>query len=361
MSNVQRRLVQAPHRLMNMAERWVALARAAQKKPSQDPSVVLARVIGNDHWPRHATGQSLHNLEFILTREPAFHGVRKLFVLNRLVDPEVQARAEAMVQQFGHDVLNLPFDPEAYAVLRLDTSDFGGDEFFLGPEAALGADARKEAERLWVAAPKIRYAMNVNGARNAALDWGKARADWTLVLDGSCFLTAPMFQSLRADLTSRPVVPYVVLPMRRLAANEAAFTTSIAPNKAEEPQLLFSAQSKGRFDEALPYGMRDKTSLLQQIGVPGDWDLWKRRSWLPALGPLPDRNLWKRAGISVFRLSSGESDRELKRPTARLERYQSRNRGIFLTLAALDDRFATADRDRARAILGLDDIDFSMA
>jgi hypothetical protein len=314
-------------------------------------------VIGNDHWPRHASGQSLINLEFTLTREPAFPGVQKLFVLNRIVDPEVQTRAEAMVRQAGHDVLTLPFDPATYAALRLDTSDFGGDGFFLDPTFLNGADARKEAERLWAAAPKIRYAMNVNGARNAALDWGKARADWTLVLDGSCFLTDRIFQALRAELTGRPFVPYVVLPMRRLATNEAAFTAGIAPDKAEEPQLVFSARARGRFDEAFPYGMRDKTSLLQQIGVPGDWDLWTKWPWLSHPRPLQDRNLWKRAGVSVFRLSSGESDRELGQPNARQKRYQSRNLGIFLTLAALDDRFGTADRERARELLGLNEMD----
>jgi hypothetical protein len=343
-----RQLLKSQHR--------AALAAVAEMRPPKDPTIVIARVIGNDLWPRHTQGQSLHNLEFVLTREPAFQNTRKLFVLTRILDPEVLARAEAMVRDAGHDVVILPFDPVGYAKLRLDTSAFGGDGYFKTKDFASQSDHWKWMAQIWAAASKIRHVMDVNGGRNAALEWGQARADWTLVLDGSCFLSAEGFQVLHSDLTSQPYVPYISLPMQRLSHNEDALTTRPDPNSKEEPQLAFSSHAKGRFDMAYPYGLRDKTSLLAQIGVPGVWDAWSGLPWLPDPSPLPDSHRWKRANTAVFRLSSGVDGGELELPSAGHKRYHTRNRAIFLTLAALDARLDTADRERACAVLGLGDI-----
>ncbi|MBA3910973.1 MAG: hypothetical protein C0524_14150 [Rhodobacter sp.] len=347
------RLTDRLFRLMEELQRREALAALSTKLPPQDPTIVLARVIGNDLWPRHAQGQSLQNLEFMLTREPTFGGYRKLFVLNRIIDAGIVAQAESMIRQAGHDVLTLPFDPVAYTALRMDTSYFGGDAYFMTQTFARKSNYERVHARLWAASPKIRNAMDVNGGRNAALDWGKARADWTLVLDGNCFLTSEAMQALRADLTRPPFTSYVSLPMHRLSRNEDAFTTRPEPNATEEPQLVFSASAKGRFDEAFPYGMRDKTSLLKQVGVPGEWDHWGELPWLPASAPLRDRHSWKTASTAVFRLSSGAENGKLELPGADKIRFQSRNRAIFLTLAALDARLDSADHQRMCAILGL--------
>lgn len=347
-------------RLMTAMQHRDALSALSVKSPPSDPKIVLARVIGNDLWPRHALDQSLNNLEFILRHEPSFQGFRKLFILNRIMDAQTVTRAETMVRQAGHEVLILPFDPAAYATLRLDTSFFGGDAHFMAPDFLGSSYHRQATERLWAAAPKIRYVMDVNGGRNAALDWGKARADWSLVLDGNCFFTADSLAALRADLTSPPFASYVSLPMQRLPRNQDVFTTRPDPNATEEPQLVFSSLARGRFDEAFPYGMRDKTSLLEQIGVPGVWDEWEEFPWLPTRLTLPDRHSWKTANTSVFRLSSGVENGSLELPGTDKTRFQMRNRAIFLTLAALDARLGAADRERTRAILGLGEEDMSL-
>lgn len=338
---------------MRKRQHRAALAAVAAKVPSLNPTIVLARVIGNDLWPRHALGQTLRNLAFVLKQEPAFPGTRKLFVMTRIHEPETLAQAEAMVLEAGHDCLTLPFDPAGFAATRLDTSAFGGDAYFMSEGFALKPESRKDIDRLWAAAPKVRLAMDVNGGRNAALEWGQARADWTLVLDGGCFVTAEAFETLRRDLTSRPAVPYVVLPMLRLQRNDDAFVTRPDPDASEEPQLGFSSLARGRFDRTFPYGMRDKTSLLGQIGAPGKWDRWDNLRWLPTLPPLADSHCWKRANAAVFRLSPGIEDGRSDQPGAARKRHQSRNRAILLTLAALDELLNAPDRERARAIFGL--------
>lgn len=335
-------------------QRRAALAASGAPVPTLSPRVTLARVIGNDLWPRHAQGQSLVNLGFILTHEPDFPGCTKLFVLNRLVDPAAQAQAEAMVTACGHDCLTLPFDAAAYRAATLDTAQFGGDGYFLSPAfGALDANAQDRA-RLWAAAPKLRYAMNVNGARNAALERGAARGDWTLLLDGSCFVSAQAWQGLRADLVCAPFAPYLVIPMQRLARNADALTALPRPNRREEPQLGFHASAMARFDETYPYGLRDKTSLLDRIGVPGVWNTWVKLPWLPESPPPPDdAHRWKAARVAVFRLSSGVQDGGLEQGSAGMQRYQSRNRAIVQTLALLDERMGHADRARTGAVTGV--------
>lgn len=323
--------------------------------PAPSGRVTLARIIGNDLWPRHAQGQALRNLAVILRDEPDLPGCRKLFVLNRIVEPAMQAEAEAMVRARGHEVLVLPFVPADYAALACDTRDFGGDGHFNSPAfAAQSANARAR-ERLWACATKVRYVMNVNGARNAALDAAQARGDWGAVLDGSCFVSAAAWYRLRADIAGPPALRYLIIPMQRLTANDAAGTALAQPNRIEEPQIAFHPRAAGRFDPLYPYGMRDKAALLDAIGVPGAWSDWGRMPWLPRHpARLPDRHRYAHASASVFRLTSGVAGGQLETAGAQQQRYQSRNAGILRTLAMLDDRLATPDRDRARRIMGLD-------
>lgn len=335
-------------------QRRLALGVHGWTKPTTSPRVTLARVIGNDLWPRHAQGQALTNLEFILRHEPAFPGCRKLFVLNRLVDLAAQARAEAMVKDHGHDCLILPFNPADYAAATLDTACFGGDDYFRSAEFASIGSHEQDRQRLWAAAPKLRYAMNLNGARNAAIDRGAAQGDWTLVLDGSCFVPPAAWQKLLKDMTACPFARYLVIPMQRLVANEAALTTLPRPNRSEEPQLAFHTSAQARFDELYPYGVRDKTSLLDRIGVAGAWNTWGEKSWLPkGYAPLGDAYRWKSSRTAVFRLSSGVQGGELEQSSAQKQRYQSRNVAILQTLAFLDEEVAHPDRDRTYAVLGM--------
>jgi hypothetical protein len=348
---MRKRLKLALYRWKSERLRRAALSGAST--PEQNPTVSLVRIIGNDLWPRHARGQALENLDFILTHEPSFAGCRKLFVLNRIVDGDTAARADAMIRQAGHEVMELPFDPALYAKLRMDTDFFGGDEYFLSPAFARLSEFRQGVERLWAAAPKVRYVMNINGARNAAMAHCLGRSDWTLVLDGSCFLSDEAFSALRDNLIEAPMVSYVVLPLHRLERNEDAFTIRPEANETEEPQLVFHASAMGRFDERFPYGMRDKTELLVRMGVPGAWDLWVDMPWLPASEPLADRHRWKRARCAVFRLTSGVAGGDLEQTGAHRKRYTSRTQAIFQTLATLDARLCASDRDRARLILGL--------
>lgn len=316
--------------------------------------LVLARVVGNDLYPRHGSGQALRNLAFILDNEPAFPGCRKVFVLNRIFDDDAEQEAKRMVEERGHEAMMLPFLSEEYIARECDTSVFGGDEYFLSDAFASLKEDTKDRERLWACVAKVHYAMNINGARNAALERGRQLGKWTLVLDGGCFVRADAFERLRTDLASPPFLPYVVVPMQRLLLNDDVARIELASGSAEEPQIAIHACASKGFDEIYPYGLRDKVSLLQRIGVPGTWDRWGDYGWLPKVErDAVELFMFKYADTSVLRLRSGASASMLDEKSSHSIRYQSRNRAVLRALAAQDDRFGSPDRERARRIMGI--------
>ena len=314
--------------------------RMQGEEPSSSSNLItIARVIGNDLWPRHAEGQSTRNLEFILENEPNFPDSRKAFVINRMFDSARQQHAIDKVREHGHIPLVLPFVDEDYAKKVGDLSWLNAHDDAIDGGPARSLDYREAKKRLWASAEKIRYAININGARNAALEDGRKHGKWTVILDGSCFVSDLVFKQLQTDLCRDPVTPYVIIPMMRLQSNELALTQTPKPNRLEEPHIAFHRDSIETFDERYPYGLRDKTSLLARLGVPGAWLHWRSWEGCPQdTSDCPERYHYKFANTSVFRLSSGARGGRLEAASSNHQRNQSRNEAIFLTLAMLDRR-----------------------
>jgi len=165
----------------------------------QPLSVTVSRIIGNDLFPRHRRGQAVANLRTMLQAESNPYGWGKLFVLNRFVDPRLEREAISLIAEAGHACEVLSFQSEAYQALRYRPELFGGLDYFASPQFLAKDPFTQDRERIWACGEKIRYLMNINGARNHALAVGRARSDWTLVLDGSCFLADRTFAALQRD------------------------------------------------------------------------------------------------------------------------------------------------------------------
>lgn len=301
--------------------------------------ITIARIIGNDLYPRHADGQFTKNLEYILEHEPDFPNCRKVFVINRFFDTAREQLAVDMIRKYGHMALVVPFVDQDYARIEFDAKYSDGPVYPPDGHIAPPFAGKEMIMRLWACADKIRYAMNINGARNTALEDGRKNGKWTVLLDGSCFVSEQAFKQLERDLFRRPVTPYVLIPMMRLQSNDQALTVTPVANRNEEPQIAFHRDSTESFDERFPYGLRDKTSLFSRLRVPGPWSEWDRWEGLPREdGTCADRHHYKFSSTCVFRLSSGVKDGQLEARGSRRERYQSRNKAIFHTLAMLDRR-----------------------
>ncbi len=299
------------------------------------PCFTLIRILGNDLPPRQAKGQMLNNLRTILEQEPAFLNCTKVFVLNRLFDKREEDEARRLIEAAGHTVLLRSFCAQVYADCPLDTSAFAG--LARTPRRTTYAALAKQRCHLYLGlcAAKIRYAFDINGARNQALDYGRRCSDWSLVLDGACFVSADAAQRLFKDVRQRPHQPYLIIPMTRMVSQHGLSKISSKAHWREEPQIAFHSSSKAVFDERFIYGQRDKTSLLTALGVPGPWLHWRRAGPDPFDKPV-ERFRFNYASASVFRLPSMLGSAPLEATDAAPRRHASRSRAILAAIAHLD-------------------------
>ena len=345
-----------PFRLQREMKRRYLVSRAARLSPDScfdTDSVTVCRVIGNDLYPRHQSGQAVSNLRTILQVESNPYGWQKLFVLNRFVDHRLEEEAREVVQQAGYACEVIPFDPATYQSLKYRPELFGGLEYFSSAEFLAKDPFSQDRMRIWACGEKIRYLMNINGARNHALAAGRLASDWTFVLDGSCFIPDDGFTALKNDLECAPSAPYLVVPMRRQSNQQDFAASDFTSVYQEEPQLAFRSDAVEQFDENYPYGVRDKTSLLNRLGVPGPWCAWAPLSWHPEFTTRsPDRYLFQYASASVLRLTSGIANGALELPKAQMKRYRTRITAIFATLQAVDRQCCAADAADLLTIAG---------
>src|SRR5690606_3728618 len=88
----------------------------------------------------------------------------------------------------------------------------------------------------WLYRARNLYAINVNGARNAAIrDGVAAGATWIMPWDGGCFLTAKGFAGIVAATAKRDA-RYVIVPMARTPDNRVLLDPGYMPPQAgDEP------------------------------------------------------------------------------------------------------------------------------
>jgi hypothetical protein len=91
--------------------------------------IVLYRIIGNDLPPRHKEGQTLSNLAFILKHEKPFPDTRKIFVLNRIVDPVNEAAIIRLLDQYKMEYIRAPFVESEYTKVDFRLEDFPEKDF----------------------------------------------------------------------------------------------------------------------------------------------------------------------------------------------------------------------------------------
>ncbi|MDF2378118.1 MAG: hypothetical protein P1U81_17905 [Verrucomicrobiales bacterium] len=312
----------------------------------------LARILGSDHFPRHSSNQTLTNLRFTLENEPDFPGCTKFFIVNRIFDKDTEKAIIELLNSHQVEYVQLPFEGSEYAAANWDTTPFGGDAYFSSSRFKAMKPTLRERDLCFAAAPKVRYAMNVNGARNAALEKGASLAEWVLALDGNCILTEECFRRIEKSASSYPHVPYLVLPMQRLIENEKYFS-EVEPNSGkEEPQIAFHRSASERYNERLPYGFRDKAELFIRLGIRGPWQSWSRPFWHPETRQnVPERGLYKWVNATVLRLSSGMNT--LDAPASGEKRYSARSNAILKSLDYLDQKYGCKNKEVEKIIFGM--------
>lgn len=301
----------------------------------------LCRIIGNDLPPRHKSGQSLENLRFLLENEPDLEDCTKSWIVNRIIDPERQKAVTDLLDAYGQTYSVIPFEMDAYAQAQWNIEGFPRSDFMLSNDYEAMTPYDQLRAKAHIRRDKILYAINNNGARNAALEAGRDAAKWVLPWDGNCFLTKPAWDEIRTAVSDTPYLKYFVIPMSRVADNSVLTSNGIIPEAEDEPQVIFRCDADEMFRDDVPYGRRPKVDLLWRLGVPGLWDQWTDDVWdPPRSGRVGDAGSFGTAGW-VARLESGQEDLEPDTQENRVNRAITRSEGLIALLDDLDQRELT--------------------
>jgi hypothetical protein len=307
---------------------------------------VIYRIIGNSLPPRHGPGDTCNNLQFTLKNEPDLPFCEKRWVLNRLVDPEVEAACVKLIRASGQKYHSIALDEASYRNAFLDAS---GMPKTMNPFAQ-GSSGKPDSQTLaqskeWIIRHKSLVAINLNDARNRAIELGRADALWTLPLDGWCYFTAEAWNSFAESIARNRDALYGILPLARLNHNAQLNTMATVPEPVEEPQISFRRDAPDRFHEGLRYGNQNKSELLTRLGVPGPWAKWKLSYWdtTPQLEAIAPGRFF--VGGWVYRLASSAGD---KVEAGVVSRYVARIEGAQRLVQQLDtalmEKFNAANR-----------------
>lgn len=280
----------------------------SQAQPSDSGKIVLLRILGNDLPPRHGPTQTIQNVKFILQHEKNFSSLRKIWLLNRITDERLQFHLLSTLKEAGHEVIVIPFNSGHFARLLPDFSHFGAQDF--GPllSGQILDDYKYTLLLDHAFHGQNKYLMNVNGARNFALEHVASNSDWIMPWDGNCFLHQRAWEEISLCISNATNEKYIIVPMERVTQNESLLDESVTFEALEEPQLIFKSDVLERFDEDLRYGRYSKVEFLRRIAFPGLWDGWDYQPWENRKWSLStDAGRWLRAGW-VARLSSGRDE-----------------------------------------------------
>jgi len=323
-------------------------------KVSDDFRIAIIRAIGNALPPRHDANQTLRSLRFTLENEVRHPNVVRHWLLNRIVDPVVEADVISLLQQHGENYTVEPFVFKDYGRIRYKRPLMAGatDRFHFTIMTRKGKKLKLPPNKAPPDRAKRVYAMNVNGARNQMLDIGlnmEIDPDWILPLDGNCFFTKSAMDDLVSHLQYLNVLKegesvskkYAYIPMLRLKGdNEELLTEKFRQvNATEEEQIAFHRTAQERFHPGLWYGKANKVEFLLRLGVSDKIHLLPPKEMVVG-GPLnaPIAELGPSTKVSaaswVARLQSGNADAE----DDNAQRWIQREDSITRFFGGLEDR-----------------------
>jgi hypothetical protein len=281
----------------------------------------MCRILGNSLPPRHGTRNTINTLAYILAHEEEFPDVRKIWILNRLVDEAEASEFRSMIAAKGHEIVEIPFNAKGHYESFLDVSGLP-KPFEIHDHHGLG-DALKPLSFEWMIRHKSQQIVNLNLARNVALRHGRSIARWVLPLDGGVMFHAKGWAEFVRASAHDSSAKFIIIPMARALSHAAISSVTLKDAEGEEPHIAFRHDTQDLFDERLRYGNRNKTALFQQIGLAGPWDNWLPTPWdRLVVKQSADRGRYIKAGL-VVRLPTEANTGVEKSANARwLARFQ---------------------------------------
>lgn len=196
----------------------------------------ISRVLGNELHPRDAPGSRMKTLEYILNTEPEFDNTYKLWVVNHIHDKSLRQNYIELLNDYGQLWIESSFDKKVYSQLKQRDD-------------------------------RIRYAINVNHARNLGFHHAKQFAKYIFVLDGDMFFDqrawARTTNEMYADGMNRP---YYGVPAIRVVPGFDFLHAEPVNYRLWEQSQVFRHDTILIFDENIPFSKSERIELMKQIG-----------------------------------------------------------------------------------------------
>ena len=223
--------------------------------PSKGKEIYMVRIIGNCLPEINDPNQNLNNLKYILENEEDFPNVTKIWILNRIVDKNMEEKYKKILKQNKKHFETIPFNK----------NDFSSKSIKL---------TNNSTQDIKTYMNEILYISNINGARNYALERFREKCSYTMVLDANIFLPKQSFNEIEDEV--KRDIDYILVPIKRISEYSDIKNESLLNSLDKgEPQIIFSKNSTLNFNEKIPYGFSNKVELLNLIGSRGIWNGWK--------------------------------------------------------------------------------------
>ena len=245
----------------------------------QENNFCIARVIGNDLYPRHEIGQSRNNLKFILEHERNFENLKKIWIVNRIFNQDELKKIISLLEDYNQTYLVIPFDKDDYKKILCDEDILPSADYLKARDFLNLTTDEQSLVLNSILRHKNNYLINNNGARNIAISEAKKYAKWVLPWDGNCFLTEQAWCEIVDSVSNKPWFHHFIVPMARVLDNTRLLDGNFIPNPVEEPQIIFRKDTTEVFNTDFCYGRRPKVEMLWHLGVPGKWDEWSDGRW----------------------------------------------------------------------------------
>ena len=266
------------------------------------PKAILIRILGNDLNEIHGLNQTYTNLEFTLNNEKEFSNTDKLYLLNRIVNKEKKKEIIKLLGEFNAKYIDIPFVKNVFEGITNEEPNINewGNTFNIKIEST----TREKKLEIFNKLKKCNhYLININGARNHALEYGKKEGyEWIFVLDSNSFLNKKDYKEIINNISQD--TQYIAIPQIRVEKNIDIYNeTYLNLLSLKEPQLAFKNTSNLNFNEHMAYGVADKCELLRVLNMPGMWDKWTHSKSIYKLEDRPKVKVKYQVLSKIIRLS----------------------------------------------------------
>ena len=180
----------------------------------------IFRILGNENLPRDIPGKRLEILKRICEKEPNFPNTQKWFVVNKIYSKPYRRTLLETLDRYNAHYITQYFDWNCKPHLH--------------------------ALRTW--------GLGVNQARNIAIQAGKYLSRYAVILDGDCMFTPDGWEAVYQDIQQEQY-PYLSIPSKRENTEQLG-----------ECMVAFRDDSTLQFNPGIPFGDKDKLSLLYSLG-----------------------------------------------------------------------------------------------